>query len=149
MDYTIIIPTYNEAQNINYLIPFLQRQGAKRIVIANSPATTDESAAVAIAYGVEILACPKAGRAAQMNYAAFCTDAELLYFVHADTVPPSSFLQDILAALRKGYDLGYFRYQFDDQRLLLRLNSYCTRFDGVFAGGGVQTLFILRPVFET
>jgi rSAM/selenodomain-associated transferase 2 len=148
MDIQIIIPTCNEADNIEQLIIYLQKYTSAAIVVANSPATTDNTAQLAEQAGAIVLNCPMAGRATQMNYAAQQTTSELLYFVHADTLPPPTFMNDIRQALSAGYGLGYFSYRFDSERWLLKLNSYFTRYDGLFAGGGDQTLFIQRRVFE-
>lgn len=148
MDLSIIIPTYNEAARIGRLIHYLRAHAkGARVFVANSPCTTDDTARVAEAAGAEVFNCPTAGRAQQMNYAAAHTRGELIYFVHADTVPPKTFVKDIEEAMRSGVRLGYFRYRFDSDRLMLRINSYCTRFDGLFAGGGDQTLFICRNTF--
>lgn len=147
MDITIIIPTFNEAANIGCLIGFLQKHTDARIIVANSPETTDATTEIATSAGVEVLSCSVPGRAPQMNAGALNADTDLLYFVHADTLPPVSFVEDIRAAIENGYDLGYFRYRFDSDRPMLVVNSYCTRFDGVFAGGGDQTLFIKKEAF--
>ncbi|PSR12179.1 MAG: glycosyl transferase [Bacteroidetes bacterium] len=148
MTISIIIPTYNEAAHIERLLTYLQQHTQAEILVANSPNTRDQTAAKAAAMGVRVLNCPVAGRAQQMNYGAAQTQSEVIYFVHADTLPPASFLQDIAQSLEQGYDLGYFSYCFDSNSWLLRINGYCTRFDGLFAGGGDQTLFIKRNTFE-
>lgn len=148
MEITIIIPTYNEAAQIERLIHHLRKHTSATILVANSPNTTDNTAALALQAGAEVLACPKGGRAPQMNHAAAQTKADILYFVHADTLPPASFLEDIKQALAQGNDLGYFSYQFASEKPLLKFNSFFTRYDGLFAGGGDQTLFIRREAFE-
>lgn len=148
MNITIIIPTYNEAAQIERLIHHLRQYTQAQILIANSPNTTDNTAELALTTGAEVLSCPRAGRAPQMNYAAEHTTAGILYFVHADTLPPASFMDDIAQALEQGNDLGYFSYQFESEKPLLKFNSFFTRYDGLFAGGGDQTLFIHREAFE-
>jgi rSAM/selenodomain-associated transferase 2 len=148
MNITIIIPTYNEAAQIERLINHLRKYTSAPTLIANSPNTTDNTAELALAAGAEVLSCPVGGRAPQMNYAAEQTTADILYFVHADTLPPASFLNDIEQALERGNDFGYFSYQFASEKLLLKFNSYFTRYDGLFAGGGDQTLFIRRTAFQ-
>lgn len=148
MDIKIIIPTCNEEANIGALIAYLRQDCSAEIIVANSPETVDETAHVARQKGAVVLDCPMAGRAPQMNYAAQQTSSELLYFVHADTLPPPSFVDDIHAALEDGHSLGYFSYRFTSDRWLLKINSYFTRYDGLFAGGGDQTLFIQRSLFD-
>lgn len=148
MNICIIIPTYNEAAQIGPLIHYLRKYTSAPILVANSPKTSDETAALACKAGAKVLECPLPGRACQMNYAAAQTPADILYFVHADTLPPETFLVDIRQAIKSGYDLGYFSYKFASSRLLLRINSFFTRYDGLFAGGGDQTLFIRRRAFD-
>jgi GT2 family glycosyltransferase len=84
----------------------------------------------------------------QMNCGAKNSRAEWLYFVHADTYPPESFMANIAAAVAAGYDFGYFSYTLDSPNRLLKFNSRATRYDTVFSGGGDQTLFIRRSVFD-
>jgi rSAM/selenodomain-associated transferase 2 len=148
MTISIIIPTYNEAAHIGRLLAYLQQHTQAEILVANSPNTRDGTAAIASAAGVRVLHCPQAGRAQQMNYGAAQTQSDVLYFVHADTLPPPSFMNDIAQSLDQDYELGYFSYCFDSDSPLLRINGYCTRFDGLFSGGGDQTLFIKRGTFE-
>ncbi|RME94883.1 MAG: glycosyltransferase [Bacteroidetes bacterium] len=145
---TIIIPTLNEGARIGPLVKFLRTQADAPIWIANSPLTTDHTAEQARAAGARVWDCPVAGRAAQMNFVARKATTDLLYFVHADTFPPLAFVKEIHEAIAQGVDFGYFSYCFDSNHLLLRLNSRATRRDGIFAGGGDQTLFIKRAVFE-
>lgn len=148
LDIHIVIPTYNEAARIGPLVAHLRRYAEAPVTVVNSPRTTDDTATQAAQAGAQVLACPQAGRAVQMNYGAAATQSEWLYFVHADTLPPASFLTDIAQAAAEGYDFGYFSYRFDSTRWLLRVNGRATRYDGVFSGGGDQTLFIRRSTFD-
>ena len=43
---------------------------------------------------------------------------------------------------------GMFAYQFEPDNLLLKINSYFTRFDGMFTGGGDQGFFIPKKIFQ-
>lgn len=148
LDIHIIIPTYNEAERIGPLVAYLRGYCDAPITVANAPTTTDATATEAAQAGAQVIACPQAGRAQQMNYGAHAGRAEWLYFVHADTYPPASFLEDIAAAVAAGYGFGYFSYTLDSPSWLLRFNSRATRYDTVFSGGGDQTLFIRRSVFD-
>ena len=146
---SIIIPTYNEENTILDLLIHLN--GAKAasdelIVVdgGSSDATTD----LVKNNGFTCLKCPKKGRAAQMNYGSKHSSGNLLYFVHADTVPPPTFREDIQQAISKGYKSGCYRYQFDSDHPLLKINAYCTRFNRLMCRGGDQSLFITRLLFE-
>ena len=72
----------------------------------------------------------------------------VLYFVHADTRPPKSFVADIRTATEDGYQSGCYRFKFDSDRPLLKFNSYCTRFNRLMVRGGDQTLFIKKELFQ-
>lgn len=148
LDIHIIIPTYNEAERIGPLVAYLRGGCAAPVAVANAPTTTDATAARAAQAGAQVLSCPQAGRAMQMNCGAKASRAEWLYFVHADTYPPASFMADIAEAVAAGCDFGYFSYNLDSPSWILRFNSRATRFDTRFSGGGDQTLFIRRSVFD-
>lgn len=72
----------------------------------------------------------------------------LLYFVHADSIPPKNYLDDLFRAIEEGYAAGCYRFRFDSGKLLLKINSYFTRFDRIMCRDGDQTLFITRDLFE-
>lgn len=151
MQLSIIIPTLNEVQNLKRLLPYLFQHSDDRlheIIIANSDQTTDDTATFATEIGARVLSCEACNRAVQMNQAAATATGDVLYFIHADVLPPADFLDAIARAFRRGVDFGCFSYQFDSPKKLLRINAYFTRFDGLFAGGGDQTLFIRKEDFE-
>ena len=150
MTISIIIPTYNEAANIGRLVGDLRRFGTEQlvqilVVDADSPDGTADAATQA---GATVLTAPKPGRAAQMNYGASRATGEVLYFVHADVRIHPDFVTDIEAGVRAGFDAGCYWFRFDSDKLLLRLNSYGTRFPGLLSRGGDQTLFITRTLFD-
>ena len=150
MDISIIIPTYNEEDHIGPLVAHLWQnsQGLVREIVVVDGGSQDKTLKLAAAAGARAYAGPRKGRAAQMNYGASLVQGEILYFVHADSLPPASYVQDILDAIQAGYPLGCFRFRFNSDKLLLRINSYCTRFDRIMCRGGDQTLFLLRSLYE-
>ena len=84
-----------------------------------------------------------------MNLGAQIAKSGILYFLHADTLPPISFAQDIQQALLKGFDLGCYRSTYPAKNVpLLQINAYFTRFDQHWCRGGDQSLFIKKEVFE-
>ncbi len=86
-------------------------------------------------------------RAIQMNAGVASTKSEILYFIHADSRPPQSFVSDILEKVNEGYKIGCYRFVFDSRKLLLRMNSWFTQFDKMWCRGGDQTMFITRAFF--
>lgn len=151
MKLSVIIPTLNEAENIKELIPFLQKQGGDFIseIIVVDGGSKDETCQLAKELGAKVFKSSAKSRAHQLNLGASHAQGNTLFFVHADTRPTHSFAEDLQIATIKGYKAGCFRYKFDPETFLLKLNSWFTRFNGLFSGGGDQTLFISRDFFNT
>jgi rSAM/selenodomain-associated transferase 2 len=149
---SIIIPTYNEAVGIEALLHHLRQAGAganaaAEIIVADG-GSTDHTAALARRAGARVVACPRKGRAAQLNHGARQAAGRILYFLHADTLPPTGFLTDIRRAVAAGYGCGCYRLAFDEPHWFLRANAWFTRFDVNAVRFGDQSLFVTRTVFE-
>lgn len=149
---SIIIPTYNEADGIGALLHHLRQAGtaadkAVEIIVADGH-STDATVALAQAAGALVLACPRKGRAAQLNHGARHAAGRILYFLHADSWPPRGFLNDIRAAVAAGYGCGCFRLAFDEPHWFLRANAWFTRFNLNIFRFGDQSLFVEKAVFE-
>lgn len=148
---SIIIPTLNEASNLSRLIPHLQQHGRKNLreIIVVDGESTDDTLAVAMNSGADQVLTAVQGRAKQMNAGAKAASGNVLYFVHADALPPSSFVKDIVAALEDGFPAGCYRFRFDSSRRILKINAWFTRFDRKMCRGGDQTLFVTRQLFDS
>ena len=147
---SLIIPTFNEEKNIIKLIPYLQNccKGYDAEIIISDGGSTDKSVEAAKALNVKVVMCPFKRRSMQMNCGATAATYNIFYFVHADSIPPSSFCADILAAINNGYSLGRYRTKFEGNNWLLKLNAFFTRFDWFMCYGGDQTLFITKSLFS-
>lgn len=147
---SVIIPTLNEAENLRNLIPLLfSKENKDKIeVIVADANSEDQTQSVSEQHGAKYVSCSIKSRGAQMNSAAKIARGEFLYFVHADTRPLPGFVEDIKDSISKGYLAGCNRYRFDSEDFLLKINSWFTRFNGLFSGGGDQTLFIKKTFFE-
>jgi rSAM/selenodomain-associated transferase 2 len=150
MQLSVIIPVYNEAQNIGRLVDHLLANGGtllKEIIVVDG-GSTDDTLLVAQNKGCTAVLAPQKGRAAQMNYGASLAKGNILYFVHADTIPPATYSADIAHAISRGYELGRYLSEYDSKNWLLRINALLSRLD-TFAGmGGDQTLFITQTLFK-
>lgn len=148
---SIIIPVLNEEENLRKLIPtiFQNSSGNQFEIIVVDGGSTDNSASIARHLGAKVIQSPERSRAAQMNLGAKNATGGIFYFVHADTIIHPDFETDIIQAVSSGIDAGCYRYQFDSSSFLLKMNAWFTRFNGILAGGGDQTLFIRREVFES
>jgi len=150
LKFSIIIPTLNEAENIERVLHRLQNHATSNLreIIVVDGGSSDETCALAKKMEVKVLQSPQKGRAAQMNFGATHATGDVLYFVHADTLPPESYMQDLETALEEKYPMGCFRFRFDSDKKILRFNSYMTRFDRIWVRGGDQSLFITRTLFD-
>lgn len=148
---SIIIPTYNEADTIGELLHYLRQTtagAASPEVIVVDGGSTDDTLRLARQAGARGLASPRKGRAAQLNYGARHAQGTLLYFLHADSVPPLGFLADLQAAVAQGYGSGCYRLAFDHGHWFLRFSAWCTRLPFTAVRFGDQSLFVRRELFE-
>lgn len=147
---SVIIPTYNEAENIaktcQRIIEFSEGF-AVEIIIVDSPVSTDNTFEIVQNLQLISLKSPKKGRASQMNFGAKHANGEILYFVHADVLVHPTFVTDILKSFKNGFDFGCYRYVFDSNSWLLKINAFFTRFPFIWCRGGDQTLFIRKNDF--
>ncbi len=147
---SIIIPVLNEEellrQNLPAILSRLSQDNYEIIVVDGG--STDSSVGIATEHGLKIVESQVKGRAIQMNEGAINSTGQILYFLHADTIPPFSFDELIRRSIDNGNDFGMFAYKFYPANFWLRLNAYFTKFDNLFTGGGDQSLFIKREIFD-
>lgn len=148
MKLSIIIPTYNEEKNIGQLISYLKMHAPAAEIIVCDGGSTDATLAISNNSGARTVVSPDKGRGGQMHYAASIASGDILYFVHADVFPPSTFVIDITNAIHDGFDFGRYRMRFNTKKWYLRLNEYFTRFDFFVCYGGDQTLFITKELYK-
>lgn len=149
---SIIIPTWNEASTIRKTIETVKQADEARLVteiIVVDGGSNDATINEAEAAGAKVINCPKKGRAAQMNFGASAAEAPILYFLHADTIPPKNFSADIREAVSKGFGSGCYRLSFDHNHWFLKANCWFTRFDINAVRFGDQSLFVTKEVFKT
>ena len=149
MRISVIIPTLNEQINIIALINSLKHSGGEALaeIIVVDAGSSDQTETVAQKAGAKVIKSPMRGRAVQMNYGTKFATGDILYFVHADTRVPSTFVSDIQQAINEGYEAGCYRFRFDSDRVILKINNYLTHLNILTARGGDQTLFITRSLF--
>ena len=148
---SIIIPTYNEQENIGKLIQYSKKNATNKEyeIIISDAGSKDNTVKIANELGAKTIISPVKGRACQMNYGVQFAMGSIYYFVHADCLPIATFYDDILDALKKGYNCKSFRFQLDSKKFLLKINSYFTRFNFLFCRGGDQILFITKELLDT
>ncbi|HEV7330870.1 MAG TPA: TIGR04283 family arsenosugar biosynthesis glycosyltransferase [Flavisolibacter sp.] len=147
---SVVIPTFNEVQCIAHTIRTLRendRAGLIVQIIISDGGSTDGTLESAKSEGAIVIMSPRKGRAAQMNAGALAATGEVLYFLHADTLPPTNFTGDIADAVQNGFSAGCFRLSFDHSHWFLRANCWFTRFDVDAIRFGDQSLFVQKKIF--
>lgn len=150
MKISIIIPTYNEADYIQELLNYLHEHANSSVaeILVVDGQSIDHTPQKVQDAGIKCIISPQKGRAAQMNLGARQAIGDILYFVHADSYPPKSYANDVVQSIENGAESGCYRFSFDSDKWLLKVNSWFTRFDRLMCRGGDQTLFIKRDLFE-
>lgn len=147
---SIIIPVYNEEKRIGPILHHLQKcctNTNHEIIIADG-GSSDRTVSIAEKLNTKVIHCYKKGRAAQMNEGAGHAKGVILYFLHADTVPPPNFTEHIKKSLQKGYSAGCFQLSFDDPHPILKFYGWCTRFRLTLFRFGDQSLFVKKNLFQ-
>jgi rSAM/selenodomain-associated transferase 2 len=147
---SVIVPVLNEAENLKELLPLFAenlKNGSVELIVVDG-GSTDRSYQIAKESGATVLESKISNRSIQMNLEAKHAKGEIFYFVHADTRIFPTFYDEILIAVKKGIDAGCFAYDFDSQKRMLKINAWFTQFNGLLSGGGDQSLFIKREIFE-
>ena len=149
MQISVIIPTLNEAENIGKLIQYLQSYANETLleIIVVDAQSTDDTEGVALLHGATVLQSER-GRAQQMNLGEKHAKGAILYFIHADCLPPETYLADVQKAVLEGFPIGCYRSKFDSRNPLLKMNAFFTRFKPLYCRGGDETLFVTKDVFQ-
>lgn len=150
MSISIVIPALNESACIGQTVAHLLQYGGGHVqeVLVVDGGSTDDTVGQAEAAGAMVLPAPEKGRALQMNFGAAHSQGDIVYFVHADTLPPACYAGDILQAVQNGYQMGNFEYRFDRAGWLLQCNAWFTKLPFLFCQGGDKTFFIRKQDFQ-
>ena len=147
---SIIIPVLNEAENIPKLIQHLSLQSTTNIIeeiIIVDGGSRDNTIEIAKLLTTKVINSRK-GRAIQMNLGAKHARGSILYFLHADSFPPSGFDRLIFQEIKNGNQAGCFKMKFDSNHWWLHLAGWFTKFNWKACRGGDQSLFITKELFE-
>lgn len=150
MKISVIVPTYNESEVITRLLKHLSKHAQESVdeILVIDGLSSDDTVQKVRKAGFQCLISPQKGRAAQMNLGAKLSNGDILYFVHADSIPPKTYVSDILSEIERGAESGCYRFKFNSDHPLLKINGWFTRFDRLMCRGGDQTLFIKQEIFD-
>ena len=146
MSFSIVIPTFNEADNIQLCLHKLQpiRNQAEIIVVDGG---SSDNTIKLIAELADIVIISNKGRARQMNAGAKKATGEMLVFLHADTTLPENALGLIGHA---NNHWGRFDIQLTGKPYMLKIVALfmnCrSRLTGIATGD--QAIFVSRQLFD-
>lgn len=141
---SIIIPCYNEIENIDQLQKSLDHLASEKEVLFTDGGSTDGS--------FEQIRYPKIqkakGRGAQMDVAVEHTHGDILWFLHSDTFPQSTALRSIEES---DAEWGCFKLRFRSKKAMMRIVAFNSdnrvRFRNIAFGD--QGIFISRDLYES
>jgi rSAM/selenodomain-associated transferase 2 len=145
---SVIIPTLNEADGIAATLRAIFALAPGSEVIVADGGSVDGTARAAAAEGAQVVLSDR-GRGLQLARGAREARGDVLWFVHADTLPHPRALADIEASLEDpGVAGGNFRLRFDGRSLGAR---FLNRMQGLRAmlgwHYGDNTIFVRRGVY--
>jgi len=145
---SIIIPTFNEYENLLKSADFFGKVNTSdlEIIVSDSKNSFDNSKNIGNPY--TYLPSGVSGRAAQMNKGAKIATGDIFVFLHADVVPPVTFIQDIHLSISHGFHFGFFAYRFEPTSFMLDLNASFTGKKGIFSGGGDQIQYMTKSLYD-
>ena len=105
MRVSIIVPTLNEEAHIAENIRNLQQLSGEKEIIVVDGGSTDQTVTLVSGQNVRVLRASK-GRGPQMHAGALASAGDVLWFVHADTIPSLHALEAIRNSLKTDSVVG-------------------------------------------
>ena len=146
---SIIVPVFNEEANLERFIFYIKENilNTKAELIFIDGGSSDNTVRICKERRAKVFKAPQKGRAAQMNFGASKATGNILYFLHVDSLPPPSLIEDIYENIEMGYSAGCYKLSFDSGHYLLKFYTWFTQFDVNIFRFGDQSLFITRKAF--
>ena len=151
---SVVIPVLNEKHNLPKLLEQLGQFSFMQVIIVDGGSDDGswqylldfkETSSIS---GLEIL-LSESGRARQMNAGAKLVKADVILFLHADTVLPPNAIEQISAGVEYS-DWGRFNVAFNESDLRMSVVAWCMNWRSCITGvaTGDQAIFVHRKVFE-
>lgn len=128
---SVIIPTRNEAATLAKLLERLRVSSVHEIIVVDGQ-SQDETFQIAVDFGAIVISS-QPGRGVQLNAGASRATGDLLFFLHADTLPPDGFERYIVDILTSpGVCAGAFGLTIDAPGYAYRWIERMVRMRGVW-----------------
>ena len=147
MRVAVVVPTLDEEEALRRHLPPII--GLADEIVVSDGGSRDGTVAVARELGVSVVEGP-AGRGPQLNRGARETTAEVLLFLHADTLLPTDAINGVRDAVDAGKVGGGFLVRFDDPRPIYRFGTRMVALRTRLTRSplGDQAQFATRQAFE-
>jgi rSAM/selenodomain-associated transferase 2 len=145
---SVIIPTLNEESCLESTLKLLSVAEVCEIIVVDG-GSTDHTLTIAQRGASRVLSAWR-GRANQMNVGARVAQGDVLLFLHADTLLPPAFVQEIQQALSNPQVIGgRFDVRFDSPEWLLGLTAFLMNLRSRLTkiATGDQAIFIGKDSF--
>ncbi len=149
IDISIIIPTLNEATEISRTLEKIRSvDGSIEIIVADG-GSVDETCSLARQLGA-IVINTECGRGTQLHAGALAAAGSVLWFLHADSMPPTDSLSEIRnALLSESIVGGNFALEFDgDSRSAAFMNLFYDKIRHLGLLYGDSGIFVRREVYQ-
>lgn len=146
---SIIIPTLNEATEIGATLDKLRRlDGSFEIIVADG-GSSDETSELAKGRGATVISTER-GRGIQLHAGALAATGSVLWFLHADSIPPLDAIRRIHEALSDDKVVGgNFALRFDgDSRAAAFLTWFYDKVRHIGLLYGDSGTFVRRDAYQ-
>lgn len=147
---SIIIPALNEAKTLGRTLEHLKRWQISSDIIVVDGGSVDATKSIARAFPcVRVVKSPKKGRATQMNEGVKHAKHDLLFFLHADTLPPKNARALIQKAFyNKPIIAAAFSLTFNSEKPIYKFLDYLSTLNFIWATYGDQGLILTQETFQ-
>jgi glycosyltransferase involved in cell wall biosynthesis len=118
---SVVVPVLNEAAQLGVILEslrFLQAQGHELILVDGG--SSDDTPTIAAEFADRLLTS-EPGRARQMNAGARVATGDILWFLHADTLIPSTAVEEIIRVQGQDRLWGRFDVRLSGTHPMFRL----------------------------
>lgn len=147
---SVIIPVFNEARTLASTMAAIRSEAAPLEIVVVDAGSSDDSPLVAKKAGARIIRSHFRQRAHQLNLGARHARAEIIVFLHADTILPPTGIDRIVNVLQ-GPTIagGAFQRRYASPSKLLRITCLLALCRNLLIGWhlGDQAMFVRRSVF--
>ncbi len=146
---SIVIPTFNEEKSLADTLESLRVFGANIEIIVVDGGSADATIEIAENYNAKVLHSPR-GRGTQLQIGGNAANADVLWFLHADTIPSKDCVRHMSNALRNINTVGgNFTIRFDGDetaaKFLTWLYPNLRKLNLIY---GDSAIFVRREIYQ-